>query len=128
MIFKIGGGAGTDIVPMAATGGISWKRVNIEGGNGAVMADGTMFKDRLASRYEWTFAFRPMTAAEQAALLELLNVRYVTVLHTDPETNEDVASIYYVSDVPAGYLIKRTDGTDYWGGMTATFTGRSPRA
>jgi len=127
MVFKIGGSSGTDIVPLAATGGISWKRINIEGGNGTLMADGTLFEDRIASRYEWSWKFRPMTAAEQAALLTLLKASSVTVYYTDPQTNTNTTSVYYVSDVPAGYLIKRTGGTEYWGGMTATFTARPPK-
>lgn len=125
MVFKVNG---TDILPYAMVGGISWKRVNVEGGNGMIMADGTERKDRIAARYEWTFNFRPMTAAEQATLLTLLNPRTVTVEYTDPQTNSTDTAYYYVSDVPAGYLVKRTGGTEYWGGMSATFTAQPGRA
>lgn len=126
MIFKVGGINGLDLVPLAVTGGISFKRVNIKGGNGMTMADGTTFEDRIASHYEWSFKFRPMTAAEQASLLALLDVNYVLVMFTDPETNSTNLCNYYVSDVPAGYLIKRADGTEYWGGLSATFSSQPP--
>lgn len=127
MIFKIGGSDGTDIVPLAAVGGIKWKRINVDGGNGMTMADGTVFQDRIAARYEWTFAFRPLSAADQAALLTLLRPKSVSVLYTDPQTNDNATDDYYISEVPAGYLIKRTGGTEYWGGITATFSGKSPQ-
>lgn len=127
MIFKIGGSGGTDIVPYAATNGISWKRANITGGNGTLMADGTLLEDRIASRYEWSFKFRPVTAAELKMLLQLLSANNVTVQFTDPQTNSSSTAIYYVSDVPAAYLLKRTGGTEYWGGLTASFKAQPPR-
>lgn len=121
MIFIIGG---TDLVPLALPGGITWKRVNVDGNNGMTMQDGSRHEDRIAARYEWSFKFRPMTAAQQAALLSLLDPRVVTAQFTDPQTNGAATAVYYVSDVPAGYLISRTDGTEYWGGITATFRSR----
>ena len=126
MTFKVNG---TDIMPYAMVGGVSWKRVNVEGGNGMVMQDGTLYADRIAARYEWEFNFKPMTAAEQAALLTLLSPRSVTVEYMDPQANATATDVYYVSDVPAGYLVQRTNGVEYWGGMTATFTlqpGKAP--
>jgi len=126
MIFEVNG---VDIVPFAMVGGISWKRINVEGGNGMIMADGTERKDRIAARYEWSFAFKPMTAADQATLLQLLSPRIVQVSYTDPEANDTDTAYYYVSDVPAGYLVQRTNGVEYWGGMTATFSmqpGKAP--
>lgn len=121
MVFIVNG---TDIVPFAMVGGISWKRVNVEGGNNMVMQSGNQYRDRIADRYVWTFAFRPMTAAEQATLLSLLNPQSVFVQYTDPQTDTLATAYYYVSDVPAGYLVKRTGGTEYWGGMSATFEAR----
>ena len=121
MVFRVNG---TDIVPFAMVGGISWKRVNVEGGNNMVMQSGNQYRDRIADRYQWTFNFRPMTAAEQASLLTLLSPKSVSVNFTDPVTNSMSSSTYYVSDVPAGYLVKRTGGTEYWGGMSATFDER----
>ena len=127
MVFKIGGSGGTDIVPLAAVNGISWKRTVVKGGNDTLMMDGTLLEDRLGSRYEWAFKFKPMKATEQAALLALLNASSVTVQYTDPQTNTLRTSVYYVSDVPSGYLVKRTNGTEYWGGISATFTAQPAR-
>lgn len=126
MTFEVQNASGTyvDIMPFVITNGISWKRTYIAGQNGMTMQDGTTILDRIAAKHEWTFAFKPMTAADQAALLALLNPERVTVKHTDPETNTVVFDVFYVSEVPASYLIQRTDGTEYWGGMTATFSAR----
>ena len=127
MVFKIGGSGGLDIVPYAATGGISWKQVPIKGGNDTITADGTVYEDIIGWRYEWAFKFKPMTAAALASLLNLLNSGYLTVQYTDPVTNALDSASYYVSGVPAGYLVKRQGGTEYWGGMAATFTSQPPR-
>ena len=121
MVFEVNG---VDIVPFAMVGGISWKRSNVTGGNGMVMQDGTVFEDRITQRYEWSFKFKPLPAAQQATLLTLLDPDVVTVRFTDPETNATRTADYYVSDVPAGYLVKRANGTEYWGGMSASFSSR----
>ena len=124
MIFKVNG---TDIMPYAMVGGVSYKRVNVEGGNNMRMQSGKKRLDRIASQYDWIFNFRPMTAAEQATLLTLLSPKSVNVQFTDPQTNTTATATYYVSDVPAGYLVKRANGVEYWGGMSATFEESDPR-
>jgi len=121
MVFVVNG---TDIMPLALADGVSWKRVNIEGSNSMTMQDGTDVLDRIAVRYNWTFKFKSMTAAEQAALLTLLDPRSVSVRFTDPQTLAEETVDYYVSDIPAGYLTKRTNGTEYWGGLTASFSSK----
>ena len=121
MIFEVNG---TDIMPFAAVGGVTWKRTYVEGSNSMIMQDGTQLIDRIAERYEWSFKFRPMTAAEQAALLSLLDPRTVSVRYTDPQTNTTETAAYYVSEIPAGYLTQRTSGTEYWGGLAATFSSK----
>ena len=122
MVFIVNG---TDIVPFVTVGGISWKRVNVDGGNGMIMQDGTDYQDRIATRYEWSLVFKPMTASNQADLLNLLNVKTVSIQCTDPQTGSESTDSYYVSEIPASYLIKRTDGTEWWGGLTVTFSSMS---
>lgn len=123
VVFSIGG---TNIVPFAAVGGVSRKRNNVEGGNNMKMQSGAQFADRIAAGDEWTFNFRPLTAAEQATLLGLIDPSGVTVQHTDPETNTVISGFYYPSDIPATYLVKRADGTEWWGGLSVTFSSRNP--
>ena len=113
-----------DLMPYIVTGGISYKRVYVEGGNSMVMQDGTKFVDRIASKSQWSVVFKPMTAADQATVFSLLDPRVVTLKVTDPETATDRISEYYVSDLPASYLVKRTGGTEWWGGLAATFDER----
>lgn len=113
-----------DLMPFIMVGGLSWKRSYVDGGNAMVMQDGTRMNDRIADKGEWTAAFKPMTAADQATILGLLSGQSVTLKYTNPETNADTTDAFYVSEIPSGYLIQRTDGTEYWGGMTATFSAR----
>lgn len=126
MTFEVKNASGTyvDIMPFVMVGGISWKRKYIDGGNAMTMQDGKTLLDRITDKHEWTLAFKPMTAADQAALLALLDPQSVMVRHTNPETNSIEYDVFYVSEVPASYLIQRTGGTEYWGGMTATFSAR----
>jgi len=121
MIFEVNG---TDIMPFALPGGVTWKRTYVEGSNSMIMQDGTQLIDRIAERYEWSFKFRPMPAAELATLLSLLDPRTVSVRYTDPQTNTTETAAYYVSEIPAGYLTQRTSGTEYWGGLAATFSSK----
>lgn len=113
-----------DLMPYIMVGGLSWKRKYVDGGNAMTMQDGTTMLDRITDKGEWTAAFKPMTASDQATILGLLSPQSVTLKVTDPQTGEDAAAVYYVSEVPASYLIQRTGGTEYWGGMTATFSAR----
>ena len=113
-----------DITPWLAGNGISWKRGYVEGGNSMVMQDGTQFIDRIASKSDWSLAFKPMTAADQQTLLALLTPSIITMRVTDPEQGASVVATYYAGEVSSSYLVKRTGGTEWWGGMTVALTAR----
>ena len=89
--------------------------------------DGSRYRDTIASPYEWSFAFKPLTAEKLSEILALLDPDQVTVRFTDPESREVLTSVYYVDEVPAAYLVTRTDGTEYWGGLKATFSSKAGR-
>ena len=68
-----------------------------------------------------------MNISQIRTLLTLLSPKSVNVQFTDPQTNTTATATYYGSDVPAGYLVKRTNGVEYWGGLSATFEESDPR-
>ena len=113
-----------DITPYLAVGGIAWKRSYVEGENNMVMQDGTRFLDRIAAKGDWSLSFRPMTAAEQQTILSLLPPTIITVRLTDPEQGDSIVATYYAGEVSSSYLVKRTGGTEYWGGMTVSLSAR----
>lgn len=122
MIFEVNG---VDIVPYAAVNGITWKRQIVEGKNSMRTMDRSRFRDLVASPYEWSFKFRALTAEELSELLQLLDPEKVSVTFTDPVSLDYKTDYFYIGDVPAAYLITRDNGTEYWGGLSATFSSQS---
>lgn len=121
MIFEVNG---VDIVPYAAVGGISFKRQIVEGKNSMRMMDRSRFRDLVAAPYEWSFKFKPLTAEDLSELMQLLDPKKVSVTFTDPVSLDYITCNYYIGELPAAYLITRADGTEYWGGLSATFSSQ----
>ena len=90
MVFQIkdSNGVYQDITPYVALGGIKWSRNDIDGANaGRMQENGDMFRDRVATKYRWDITCRPVTAAEQAFLLTLIQPVFVELKYTDPLTH-----------------------------------------
>ena len=119
MVFKImnSNGVYVDIMPYIASGGIKWSRNDVDGPNAGRMQNGYMQRDRVATKYRWDITCRPLTAAEQAIVLQLIEPQYIMVQYTDPLNNVTVANYCYSNNFPSTYLIKGSDGQDYWTGL-----------
>ena len=115
MVFKING---VDIMPYIAAGGIKWTKNDVSGGNAVTMMDGTTYRDRITTKYNWEISCKPLTASQQKTILELIQPEYVTVQYTHPLTNTIKSGTYYSNNFPSTYLVRRADGTDYWGGLS----------
>ena len=121
MVFTIGG---VDITPYIAHGGIKRSRNDIDGPNaGRVQGDettspGMMVRDRIATKYRWDITCRPLTAQEQSIVLQAIQPEYIYVSFTDPLTNTERTDVQcYSNNFPSTFLIRRTDGTEYWTGL-----------
>lgn len=114
MVFQING---TDITSYIALEGLKWKRQDIDGPNSGRAMDGTMYRDRVTTKFRFDVTCRPLTASEAATVLSLIQPEYITVTFTDPLTNNTVTKQAYSNNVPAQYLMK-IDGKEYWGGIT----------
>ena len=114
MVFKINN---VDIMPYIAAGGLKWSHSDISGSNKMTMQNGLTNRDRIASKYKWQISCKPLTAEDQATVLSLIAPEYVTVQYTDPQTNTLQTGTFYSDSYPSTYLIKRADGTEYWGGL-----------
>lgn len=115
MVFRIGG---VDITPYIAFGGIKWSRNDIDGASAGRNQQGEMMRDRIATKYRWDITCRPLTASEQATILQLIQPEYITVHYTDPLTNMTAYGTYYSNNFPSTFCIMRDDGTEYWTGLT----------
>ena len=114
MVFTIGG---VDITPYIAHGGIKWSRNDVDGANAGRMQNGEMQRDRIATKYRWDITCRPLTAAEQATILQLIQPEYISVTYTDPLTNTTATGVYYSNNFPSTYLIQSPNGKEYWSGL-----------
>lgn len=119
MVFEIKNSNGTfvDITPYIAFGGIKWSRNDVDGANAGRMQDGTMQRDRISTKYRWDVTCRPLSAVEQSTILQLIQPEYITVRYTDPLNNIVSEDEYYSNNFPSTYLIKHTNGTEYWTGL-----------
>ena len=107
-----------DITPYIAQGGVKWLRNDVDGSNAGRMQNGEMMRDYIATKYRWDITCRPLTAAEQSVVLQLIQPVYIEVKYTDPLTNTVVQDVqYYSNNFPSTFLISRTDGTEYWTGL-----------
>lgn len=117
MVFKIGG---VDITPYIAFGGIKWSRNDVDGPNAGRMQNGEMQRDRISTKYRWDITCRPLTAAEQATLLQLIQPEYINVEYTDPLTNLTVSEPVrcYSNNFPSTYMIVDSRGVEWWTGLS----------
>ena len=119
MVFEIqnSNGVFVDITPYIAFGGIKWSRNDVDGANAGRMQNGYMQRDRVATKYRWDITCRPVTAEELLTILTLIEPQYIMVRYTDPQTNTVVANYCYSNNFPATYMIRHTNGTEYWTGL-----------
>lgn len=114
MIFKING---TDITPYIANGGLQYTRNDLDGPNAGRALDGTMYRDRVATKDKWTVNCRPLTSQETATLLSLIEPEYVSLTVTNPKTNTTRTYQAYSNNVPAEFLMIK-NGVEYWTGIS----------
>lgn len=115
MTFSIGG---TDITPYIAFGGLKWSRNDVDGPNAGRMQNGEMERDRVATKYRWDVTCRPLTAAEQATILALIEPEYINLTYLDPKDNTVKTARYYSNNFPSTYMIRRSNGEEWWNGLT----------
>lgn len=119
MIFQIAdsGGNWVDITPYIAFGGLKWSRNDVDAANAGRNQLGDMLRDRVAIKHRWDVTCRPLTAAEQAIVLKLIEPEYVNVRHTNPKTNTVTTAYYYSNNIPSTFAIRHKNGTEYWSGL-----------
>lgn len=110
---------GTDYTGyLKASGGYSLKRNDVDGENsGRVTMDAMMQRDRRAVKMELTLACRPLTGAEARKLLNDIYPEFVTVDYYDPRTGMVKNVQMYSNNVPAEFLFRKPDGTEWWDGI-----------
>lgn len=110
---------GTDYTGyLKASGGYALKRNDVDGENsGRVTMDAVMQRDRRAVKMELTLACRPLTGAEARKILNEIYPEFVTVDYYDPRVGLVEGVQMYSNNVPAEFLFRKPDGTEWWDGI-----------
>lgn len=116
MTFKVNG---VDLCPYIAKQGYKWTRNDIDGPNaGRTQGNADMIRDRKAIKIRLDITCRPLTDSEISTVLRAIEPEFVSVVYTDPMEGADVTKVMYSNNVPASFLMKRKDGTEWWNGVT----------
>ena len=108
---------GTDITSYIAHGGLKWQRLDIDGPDAGRTMDGTMQRMRVGTKIRLDITCRPLKQDELQVLLNLILPEYVDVTYSDPMYGT-VTKRMYANNNPATYMIKRSNGTELWSGVT----------
>lgn len=107
------------MVPYIAFSGFQWQRSDVDGPNTTRSIDTAyLTRDRIATKYRIDVTCKPLTTKDASRVLKAIKPEYVTVTYTDPEAGGDVTKQMYSNNIPAQFLMKKRDGTEWWTGIT----------
>lgn len=109
---------GVDITNFIAFRGLKWQRNDIDDDSTGRMLDGTLNRNRIASKIRLDITCRPLKAEEAKTVLSLIMPEWVTVTYYDPQVGNVVEKTMYSNNNPASYLMTKNDGTEWWDGIT----------
>ena len=115
MTVKIGG---VDIAPYIAFQGFKWQRNDVESSDAGRTLDGSMQRNRVATKVRLDITCRPLLGPEAATVLTAIMPVFVTVQYYDPQLGAVTTKTMYSNNNPASFLIKRKNGQEYWAGIT----------
>lgn len=114
MVLKIDG---VDIVPYIAHGGVQWQRADVDGTDAGRDLEGTLRRNRVATKIRLDITCRPLKSEEAQIVLTAIMPEWVYVTYTDPQAGEVIKKMY-ANNNPATYLMQSPDGTEWWHGIT----------
>lgn len=109
---------GLDITPYISYGGLKWQRADVDGPNAGRTLDGTMIRDRRATKIRWDVTCRPLTASELSTVLTLIEPEFVSLTYSNPVTNSTSTGIFYANNFPVQFSMITKNGQEYWTGLT----------
>ena len=109
---------GVDITPYIAYGGLKWQRADVDGENAGRTIDGTMIRDRRATKIRWNVTCRPLTAEEVSTVLSLIEPTWVSLSYTNPVTGGVSSGRFYANNFPVQFQMITKNGVEYWTGLT----------
>lgn len=104
---------GTDITQWIATGGVQWKRNDIDGPNAGRTLSGKMVRDRVATKIRLDITCVPLNTTDLRTLLNLIYPEFVSVTYDDPMEGI-VTKTMYANNNGAQFWIQRRSGEEIW--------------
>lgn len=108
---------GTDVTDYIANGGVQWQRSDVDGEGAGRDLTGDLRRNRVATKRRLDITCRPLTSTEAQTLLTAIMPEWVTVEYLDPQAGA-VTRTMYSNNNPATYLMRQSDGTEWWQGIT----------
>lgn len=105
----------TVVIPSAMTVGI----MDIDGESNRT-ADGTMIRDRIATKRKLQCSWNALTTTEMSTLLQSMNDEFFSVQYLDPYTGTEQTKTFYVGDRSAP-VYRLVSGKELWSGLKADF-------
>ncbi len=109
---------GVDMTPYVAYGGFKWSRNDVDSSDAGRTMDATMHRGRVATKIRLDITCRPLLLSEASIVLTAIMPEFVTVRYTDPQEGIVVTKTMYANNNPASFSIKKSNGLEYWGGIT----------
>ena len=109
---------GTNIVPYIAYQGFKWQRSDVDGEGAGRMLDGTLERNRMATKIRLDITCRPLKASEASVVLTAIMPEWVSVEYYDPQIGNTITKTMYSNNNPASFCIRHPDGTEWWNGIT----------
>ena len=104
---------GVDVLPYVAYQGYDIQRADVDGEDAGRAANGTMWRDRRATKHRIDVTCIPLTATECHNILNAILPEFFSVTYTDPEAGTDVTCQMYSNNFHYKYVIKK-NGVDLW--------------
>lgn len=108
---------GIDMLPYIALGGLKWSRNDVDAPNTGRDMAGYMHRGRVSTKIRLDVTCRPLTQSEVSIVLNTIQPEYVTVTYDDPMLGL-VTKNMYANNNPAVFQFLKSDGREYWGGVT----------
>ena len=115
MVLKVDG---IDMVPYIARGGVQWQRSDVDGEGAGRDLSGTLHRNRVGTKRRLDITCRPLKSSEAKTVLTAIIPEWVSVEYYDPQVGSVVTRTMYSNNNPATYLMKKPDGTEWWGGIS----------
>lgn len=107
---------GVNILKFLAYQGIKWQRDDLDGPNAGRTLDGTMQRDRVATKIRMDLSCRPLRSEEAKIILNLILPEYVQVHYVDPMLGETTKTMYSNNNT-ATHMYIDDYGNEWWSGI-----------